>query len=255
MQLELSHIRATLERLERRIAERFPQSGLSQVAAQLRAIGEGTEEVLRRARRPNWPIRAAVGFALAVIGALVVALLVYAGQGLSVDVDGVGALLQALESAAQDVIFFALAVYFLFTIETRHKRRVALGELHRLRSVVHIVDMHQLTKDPEYLIAPDRDTPASPEHKLDRFQLARYLDYCTELLSLTSKLAALHVQHVNDPVVLNAVNDVEVLASNLSNKIWQKIVILDTVFGRTGRGGPVPEAAPESGADWTGTAE
>jgi hypothetical protein len=34
---------------------------------------------------------------------------------------------------------------------------------------------------------------------------------------------------VNDPVVLDAVNDIEVLASNLSNKIWQKIVILDTI--------------------------
>jgi len=54
---------------------------------------------------------------------------------------------------------------------------------------------------------------------------------CTELLSLSSKLAALHAQCVNDPVVLDAVNDIEVLASNLSNKIWQKIVILDTMPG------------------------
>jgi hypothetical protein len=232
MELELSHIRATIERLERRIAERFPGSGLRGVAGELRALGEGTERVLLRARRPNWPIRVAVGVALALIGALVVALLIFAVGGLTVDVEGIGGLLQALESAAQDLIFFGLAVYFLVTIEMRYKRRVALRELHRLRSVVHIVDMHQLTKDPEYLIAPDRETPASPEHDLDRIQLARYLDYCTELLSLSSKLAALHVQHVNDPVVLNAVNDVEVLASDLSNKIWQKIVILDTVFGR-----------------------
>jgi len=36
------------------------------------------------------------------------------------------------------------------------------------------------------------------------------------------------VQHLNDPVVLEAVSDIEVLASNLSNKIWQKIVILDS---------------------------
>lgn len=234
MRLELTHIHATLERLERRIAERFPGSGLSRVAGELEAIAEGTEQVLENARSPNWPIRIAVGLALAIIATLVGAILVYAGRGLTIDVGGVGDLLQALESAAQDIIFFALAVYFLLTIETRYKRKTALDELHRLRSIVHIVDMHQLTKDPEYLIAPDRDTPASPEHDLDRFQLARYLDYCTELLSLSSKLAALHVQHVNDPVVLNAVNDIEVLASDLSNKIWQKIVILDTVFGAGG---------------------
>jgi hypothetical protein len=92
--------------------------------------------------------------------------------------------------------------------------------------------MHQLTKDPEHLLSPHLRTPSSPERQLTRFELARYLDYCTELLSLSSKLAAVHVQHLNDAVVLNAVNDVETLAANLSSKIWQKIVILDTVVER-----------------------
>ena len=46
-----------------------------------------------------------------------------------------------------------------------------------------------------------------------------------------NKQAALPAQYVNDPVVLEAVNDIEVLASNLSNKIWQKIRILDTMPG------------------------
>jgi len=62
---------------------------------------------------------------------------------------------------------------------------------------------------------------------MTRFELSRYLDYCTELLSLTSKVASLYVQDVQDPVVLDAVNDVENLATGLSAKIWQKIMILD----------------------------
>lgn len=61
---------------------------------------------------------------------------------------------------------------------------------------------------------------------LSRTQLPRYLDYCSELLALTSKLAALHAQHLNDTVVLNAVNDIEALTADLSRKIWQKISIL-----------------------------
>jgi hypothetical protein len=56
----------------------------------------------------------------------------------------------------------------------------------------------------------------------------RYLDYCSELLSLTSKVAALYVQHLNDAVVLAAVNDIESLAASLSHKIWQKIMIIGT---------------------------
>ena len=109
--------------------------------------------------------------------------------------------------------------------------RVELLFVRQLRAVVHIVDMHQLTKDPEHLLVPSNRTASSPELEFTRFELSRYLDYCSELLSLSSKLAALHAQYVNDPVVLDAVNDIEVLASNLSNKIWQKIMILDTMPG------------------------
>ena len=230
-QLDLKQILATIGTLQRRIEERFPGSGLGKVAAELHRIGVETGPILERAARPHWPLRAAIiVVTLGIIG-LAAGLLWYFGS-LSFDVDGVGDMLQALESAAQDVIFFSVALYFLFTLESRMKRRVALRELHRLRSIVHIVDMHQLTKDPEHLLSPHLRTASSPEQRFTRFELSRYLDYCTELLSLSSKLAAVHVQHLNDAVVLSAVNDVETLAANLSSKIWQKIVILDTVVER-----------------------
>jgi hypothetical protein len=152
------------------------------------------------------------------------------GSGEALPAGGVGGMLQAAEAATQNVIFLGIAIYFLLTLEGRSNRRVSLQALHRLRSIVHIVDMHQLTKDPEPLLTPGMATASSPERALGRFELARYLDYCSELLSIASKLAALHVQYVNDPVVLGAVNDIEVLAANLSNKMWQKIVILDTAL-------------------------
>jgi hypothetical protein len=104
-----------------------------------------------------------------------------------------------------------------------------LGALHELRSLAHVVDMHQLTKDPQSVLSGRYDTASSPARTLNRYELARYLDYCSELLSLSSKLAALHVQYLNDHVVLDAVNDIESLASSLSNKMWQKIMILDTL--------------------------
>jgi hypothetical protein len=226
-ELKLELILNTLDRLQNRIAERFPDSGLSQVAQELHRVGEETGPVLERIRRPNRLLRAGIMIAVGLIVALAIALFLYL-PGLNVDVRGIGALLQVLESAAQDLIFLSLAIYFLLTLESRINRRISLQALHRLRSIVHIVDMHQLTKDPEHLLTPDMTTASSPVRRFTRFELARYLDYCSELLSLSSKLAALHVQYINDPVVLDAVNDIEVLASNLSNKMWQKIVILDT---------------------------
>ena len=63
---------------------------------------------------------------------------------------------------------------------------------------------------------------------MSAFELTRYLDYCTGLLAI-SKVAALYVQELKDPVTVSAANAVEELAVNLSRAIWQKIVILDRV--------------------------
>jgi hypothetical protein len=58
------------------------------------------------------------------------------------------------------------------------------------------------------------------------FQLSRYLDYCSEMLSMCGKVAALYSQSFPDDVVLGSVNGLQTLATGLSRKIWQKIMIL-----------------------------
>ena len=58
-------------------------------------------------------------------------------------------------------------------------------------------------------------------------ELGRYLDFCSDILSLISKVAALLVQHLGDGVVLAAVNEIETLTTGLSRKVWQKIAILE----------------------------
>ena len=229
-ELKLDLILKTLRMLHSRIVERFPGSGLGQIAVDLEGLALETAPVLERSRKPDLLLRSAAAFAMVLVLVLGVAPF-YIMRALPFDaLAGVGALVQAIEAATQDLIFLAIAVYFLLTIEGRVKRWAALAELHRLRSVVHVVDMHQLTKDPEHLLSPGMATASSPERRLSRFELARYLDYCSELLSITSKLAALHAQYLRDPVVLDAVSDIEVLSSNLSSMIWQKIVILDTTL-------------------------
>jgi hypothetical protein len=64
--------------------------------------------------------------------------------------------------------------------------------------------------------------------------LGRYLDYCSEMLSLVGKLAALYVQKFDDPVALAAVNEVEDLTTGLSRKIWQKIMIINSDSAKAG---------------------
>ena len=97
-----------------------------------------------------------------------------------------------IESAVNDLIFVGLAVYFLFNFPERLERGHLLDLLHRLRSLAHVIDMHQLTKDPERLKQTFRQTSASPGRAPRPCRDGEnYLDYCSELLSLTGKAAAL----------------------------------------------------------------
>jgi hypothetical protein len=64
--------------------------------------------------------------------------------------------------------------------------------------------------------------------ELSRFELSRYLDYCSEALALTAKVAAVYAEHFDDDVALQAVNEIEDLTNGLSRKIWQKLMILHT---------------------------
>ncbi len=225
--LDAGKILDTLERLGRRVHERFPEAGLNNVVAELLAIGRDTERRAAFVNRPYVPVRVLAG---TLIVALVVVVVMGVAASLHVPgrIENLGSLVQALEATVNDVVFVGVAIWFLATVETRIKRRAALRGIHELRSIAHVVDMHQLTKDPEHVLGLGPGTTSSPDRPMTRFELARYLDYCSEMLSLTSKLAVLYVQRLDDAAVLGAVNDVQELTSGLSNKIWQKIVILDT---------------------------
>jgi hypothetical protein len=73
----------------------------------------------------------------------------------------------------------------------------------------------------------------SPDRPITPYELARYLDYCSEMLSPTAKVAVLYAQSFPDPIVTEAVNDIERTSASLGQKIWQKINIVERVLDRT----------------------
>ncbi len=226
-QLDIDRILETGARLQQRIVERFPEANLGKVAGELLAVGEQARERCDRVRRPHWRLRLAMGLAIAsIVGAL--GIVVWLTMRIAPGPLGVTEFLQGLDAAVNEILLAGAAVYFLVSFERRFKRREVLRALHELRSIAHVIDAHQLTKDPESLLLPERSTTASsPERRMGQYELARYLDYCSELLSLTAKLAALHVQYDDDPVVLAAVTEVESLVGSLSHNIGQKMTILE----------------------------
>ncbi len=90
--------------------------------------------------------------------------------------------------------------------------------------------MHQLTKDPDRVLFSGEDTESSPSIKMGVFEMSRYLDYCGEMLSLIGKIAAIYATHLQDDTAVRAASEVERLTTDLSQKIFQKIMILHGTF-------------------------
>jgi hypothetical protein len=223
--LDADKIIATIDRLKRRIDERFPGAGLAGVAGDLLAVARDTEAKAAALARPNPLIQDAVGFVIVAFLGLIAFALINVPAPTNTEATNV---LQTLEAAANLVVLTGAILIFLITLQRRLGRHKALKALHQLRSLVHVIDMHQLTKDPSLVLGRDHDTAASPKREMTAFELGRYLDYSSEMLSLAGKVAALYAQDLDDPVVVEAVNDIEMLATNLSRKIWQKIAILQS---------------------------
>ncbi|SRR5258706_2246788 len=224
-ELDPKRIVETADTLERRIAERFPGAGLARVAAELAQVTREADAVSAWLAKPIHALRAAV--ALLVLALLTVVTIALSLIRVDFHGEGFSELAQGVAASVDNCVFVGIAIYFLLGIERRIKRARASKALHVLRSLAHIVDMHQLTKDPERLVGANQATASSPKRDMSPFQLTRYLDYCSEMLALISKVAALYVQRFDDEAALSAAGDVEDLTVGLSRNIWQKIMILD----------------------------
>ena len=222
--LDPGQIVSTVQKLRSRIAERFPKSGLNELCVELLSVAEGATETCALLARPLIGLRVTVGIVIVfLVGSFVGALgMVRLPERLPALTEFV----QFLEAGVNSVVLIGAAVFFLLTIETRIKRRRALRIVNQLRALAHVVDIHQLTKDPDCITIEGEDTLSSPKREMTPFEMGRYLDYCVEMLSLISKVAALYAQHIEDSVALDAVDNIEGLTTGLSRKIWQKIVML-----------------------------
>src|SRR5207247_780657 len=177
--LDGAHIVATLDLVQRRIEERFPGSGLSQVSGGLPAAAGDSIARAVDLSRPNLPLRIASGLVIVLMVALGVGALL--SLKLSADPRTLTDLMQS--QAIQNFVFLGVAVVFLASVDTRLKRGRALKALHELRSIAHVVDMHQLAKAPNEFLPGREELQVTPDRRMSRADLARYLDYCTDRLS------------------------------------------------------------------------
>lgn len=238
-QLREDKLLETGEQVRQRIAERFPGSGLSGVAAEIVQITR--EAVVRAAaiRRPNQWLRAGLVVLLVIAVAGIIAYFESRGDQTSFG----QAVLHFVDAAMGKAAFLIAVAVFLITLEARLKRRRALRAVHELRAMAHIIDMHQLAKDPDRFDHPTQPLSISGK-PMDAEAMGRYLHFCTELLAIISKIGQLYVQDFPEAGAVAAVDQFEALATGLSSKIWQKLMILDQVRSAAGPAPTEPAPAP-----------
>ena len=220
--LDPEKIIATLETLVRRIHERFPNSGLEKVGHQLTEVARLTSARADALTRPNYVLRSVIALIL-FSGVALLAWLIWLAHDLETSTELTN-IMQGVDSATSLLIVLGGGAFYLSTFEGRWRRDRAMTGLHELRSIIHVIDMHQLTKDPSAFGAPR--TTSSPDRRMTPHELLRYLGYCSELLSLASKVSALYADKIHDLAIVDAVGDIERLTAHLSQKIWQKIELI-----------------------------
>lgn len=214
----------TADKLQKRITERFPERGINDVAKDVCKVARESAQVANYLQRPLYWYRLISGTGALILIAASTIVLILLHRSLHSEVEA-HEWLQTAEAATNDLIFVSIAIFFIVRFERVLKRNRALRMVHQLRSLAHIIDMHQLTKDPDSVAGNHNRTSSSPDRSLSPYELKRYYDYCSEMLALISKSAAVLVQEFDDPVTLAAVNEIETLSNGLSRKIWQKIMI------------------------------
>jgi hypothetical protein len=214
---DYKHLRAdklidTADRLASRIVGRFPEANLGKVAVAVADLTRNAVATAERINRPNWKLR---------VGLIGLAAFILAAAGVSVAViatfyrEHLFEIGRVLSGAG---LWLGGAFVFFWTLETRLRRGKVVKALHELRGLAHIIDLHQMSKDPD--CGPDSD----PAYNLGG--LVAYLGLCGELLALLSKIGQLYVEDFPDGTTLAAVDQLENLTAALSQKIWQKATLM-----------------------------
>lgn len=229
-----------------RIENRFGGRGLCEVAKELQTFAESEVGRAKSLARPRFLLRGLTF--LVILGAVGSVAWLGWRYGLKVQAEASLEMFEGVEALINILILSAAGIYFLVSLETRVKRHDVLTQLNQLRSIAHIIDMHQVSKDPIVDMHHGATSEAEPGSELNGYELVRYLDYCAKLVTLTGKLAAVYLEYIEDPVVITSVNDFESLTGEMARKIWQKVTVLELQ-------GATEHRAPDSVQESRGTSE
>ncbi|MEK7413715.1 MAG: hypothetical protein AAB263_10425, partial [Planctomycetota bacterium] len=180
--LSLARVQETIAQLQLRVEERFPGSGLSALIAEVGAVGREVERESASIMRPIWWVWALIAVTVLILGTVIVLLIAKAPTAAVVPTWT--ELAQGINAISSELVLLVGLLVFLASWQMRIRRGRVVAAVRQLRELAHIVDMLQLTKDPDGMAGVSLPSTAhSPRRELTLAELARYLDYCSELLS------------------------------------------------------------------------
>ena len=119
-----------------------------------------------------------------------------------------------------NLIFLSVVAGVLIRQSFKITRRTStMKQLHRIRSLVHVLDMKQQNKKYHNKCQTNKRPLTTEENII-------YLDDCSQAISLAGKVSALMIEGHNDSLVIAAVSEIDSLCNGISSKIWQKIAVL-----------------------------
>lgn len=215
-----TELQKTLTCIRERLAELFPNAGLVRTCTSLCNVAGESKKVVSWIRKPNYYIR--ISSYLIILFLAIPIIQAFRSLHLQTQGLNVADFFQMIDAGFNTIILLGATIIALTSYEIKQKRKRIIKAINQLRCIAHIIDAHQISKDPDTM--RDTDTKVS----YDGYLLVRYLDSCSDMLSLISKIGFLYAQDFDDPEALEASNDLEVLTTGIAQKIWQKIRIIQT---------------------------
>ncbi|HZV20207.1 MAG TPA: hypothetical protein VE986_01540, partial [Hyphomicrobiales bacterium] len=139
--------------LSERISGEFPARGLTQEARELAKDAKSfvaEAESLSRKGASYYAIRVlvALGFGLWIGTTSLVLLRIWSLVQKKPESLDLFQSMQGIDAGIHIAVSAALAIFFTATLERRRKRRIAFNGLNSLLNFAHVVDSHQIDKDP-----------------------------------------------------------------------------------------------------------
>ncbi len=204
-----------IKNLQQTVEEKFPTRGLKYTIGKLKdeaeAVNASTQNICSL-KAIAWTFT--IGIPVMLFFILIYSVVEFLDFGRNAfngfdDVDGL-----------VNLIFLSVVVGFFIRQTFKIQRRTStLKQLHRIRSLIHVLDMKQQNKKVHNKCITNKRPLTHKEN-------IAYLDDCSQALSLAGKVAALTIEGYNDSLVIAAVSEIDSLCNGVSSKIWQKIFVL-----------------------------